>query len=237
MSNVRGSYFSRLVGSLHLSFVIFACLLIASCQTMAQRQAISIRENTLEANQKARACVHAIEVNPSYQSIAQHIPLNGNVEPTLAQLADKGVPSKKDIQIIIAVHNDLSVCRERAIEDYMKATPSIIPTLVQAFHASDLVTVDLIQRKITWGKANKKLLALKDKFRAKLQDAFNQIDRNLTASHRAELEQRQRAIDALSQWSYQQQVLMQNQQLINTLNRPVTTNCTAYGNSVHCSSY
>jgi hypothetical protein len=36
---------------------------------------------------------------------------------------------------------------------------------------------------------------------------------------------------------YNQQLLNQNQQAINRMNRPVTTNCNSLGNSVNCTSY
>src|SRR5262249_1844518 len=143
----------------------------------------------------------------------------------------------EDVQVIIAIHNEAASCREQAIEDYMKIAPGIVPTLVQSYHMFDFITVELIQRKITWGEANKRLLAGRDELRVKLQAAAVQIDRELAASHQAELAQRQAALNALSQWTHQQQVLLQNQQLISTLNRPLITNCTNYGDSIHCSSY
>ncbi len=183
------------------------------------------------------ACVRKIETNPAYRPMFQRIPFDARVNPTLTQLADNGVPNDEDIEAIIAIHNELAPCRERAIEDLMKIIPGIVPIHIQSLHAMDLIFVDLIQRKITWSEANKRRVALRDDSTAKLQVAGVQLDRELVASHHAELAQRQAALDALRQWAYQQQVLRQNQQLINSLNRLVITNCSNYGNSVRCSSY
>jgi hypothetical protein len=49
--------------------------------------------------------------------------------------------------------------------------------------------------------------------------------------------QRAAVAQAFSNAMYQQQLLNQNQQMINNRNRPVTTNCNRFGNSVNCTSY
>lgn len=238
MLKVRGCYYGQILGkATRLIVGIFALVLISGCQTVTQRQVTSIREGSQAANQKIIACVSKIETNPAYQSIARHTPLNGQVNPTLAQLNDNGKPNDEDVQVIVAIHNEMAPCRERAIEDYMKITPGIIPTILQLYHASDLIAAELIQRKITWGEANKKSYALRVDYLTQIQVASVQLERDLATSHQVELAQRQAALNSLSQWAYQQQVLMQNQQMINSLIRPVITNCTNYDNSTHCTSY
>jgi hypothetical protein len=156
------------------------------------------------------------------------------INPTLTQLADEDVPTDEEIQLVVAIHNEIAVCREQGIQDYMKILPGIIPIVVQGYYQGDLIILDLMQRKISWGDANKRRTVLMNEMRAKLQEAGAQLDRELAASHQAELAQRQRAWNALSQWAYQQQVLQQNQQLIN---RPVITNCSGAGSTIQCTSY
>lgn len=224
---------------LRLPFIIFAFVIVAGCQTTAQRQYDLSQTNIQEGNQKLFTCYQKIATNSAYQGIAQHIALlrNGKLEPTIAQQSDNGVPSDEDVQTIIALHNENAICREQAIENFMKVIPWFIPTLVQSYHAGDLITVDLIQRKITWGDANKRRVAVRDDLMVKKQAAEAQFYRDLNASHYAERSQQLDAINALSQWTSQQQTMMQNQRMINTLNRPVTTDCTGYGNSIHCTSH
>ena len=53
---------------------------------------------------------------------------------------------------------------------------------------------------------------------------------SLNDSHRYEVAQRQRAVEAIQRWH-------NNQALIISLNRPRTTNCYALDNSINCSSY
>ncbi len=222
-----------------LAAVMFIIVLLFGCTTAAQRQASFIRENSEAVKQKVLVCSHKVETNPDYQKIAIHMPLviTATKHPTLLQLADNGMPSDEDIKAIISLHNEAEACRSQAIEDIVKFLPGIIPMLTQLYHGSDLVMVDLIQQKITWGESSKRRMALVDDYTAKVQAFSEQLDRDLAASHNAELAQRQAALNALSQWAYQQQVLWQNQQLINTLNRPTFTHCTTNGNMVNCSSY
>jgi hypothetical protein len=122
-----------------------------------------------DAQNRATA-MFKIEFKPAYQGIAQHIPLNSDKKgPTLEQLTDTGTPSDEDVQAIIAMHKDKTACREQVLEFNKEFNPGTVPMMLQAYDAADLITADLIQRKITWGEYNKKITALKDDFRSKLQ--------------------------------------------------------------------
>jgi hypothetical protein len=211
------------------SLMFLLLSLMAGCQTSAQRQSISIRENNKVASQKIRVCVHNIEINPAYQNIARHFPLNNFTNPTLPQLADNGTPSDEEIKDIIKFHNEMERCRLQAIQDYMKFLPGIVPIAVRLYHKSDLVTVDLIQRKITWGESNKRRMILKDEYMESARAFTQQVSNELIVSHNAELQQRQAALNALAQYAYQQQILLQNDRLIeaiNSSNSPSMRHCT-----------
>jgi uncharacterized small protein (DUF1192 family) len=78
----------------------------------------------------------------------------------------------------------------------MKAYPSFVPTVFQLYHASDLITVDLVQRKITWGEANKSRMVLFDEYKVKYQAFSAQLKQELNTSHQTELAQRQAASQA-----------------------------------------
>lgn len=212
---------------------------LAGCATAAQQKAFEIRTNLQELLKRTAACVQNIRDNPVYQPLFAHMPKTdiGILNPSLAQLTDNGLPTEEEAKLLVASHKELTACRQRMIEDSMKAVPSTVPLLLQQFNQADSLTVDLLQRKITYGEANRKSSALANDFIARYQGALAELDRELQASHQAELAHRQAAGQALLQWSAQQQALQQNQQLINTINRPVMTNCTRMGNTVNCTSY
>jgi hypothetical protein len=91
---------------------MFVFVLITGCSTAAQRQASLIQENNAIALQKMKDCMNKIVDNPEYQSLKQHIPIQLMPSWTLEQLADSRYPSDEEIKKIIALHNNLALCRE-----------------------------------------------------------------------------------------------------------------------------
>jgi hypothetical protein len=73
--------------------------------------------------------------------------------------------------------------------------------------------------------------------RSQMAAAGESIQRGLQQSHNAEVQRRQAASVALQNWAYQQQVLQQNQQMINTMNQPRTMNCQYVGAMLNCSTF
>ncbi|MGO9018734.1 MAG: TIGR02281 family clan AA aspartic protease [Syntrophobacteraceae bacterium] len=121
------------------------------------------------AKQQGRDCIQKIEFNPAYQNVARHIPLNGEKSPSLEQLTDNGIPSDEDIVTIKTIQKDVMVCREQYIVNLKKCEPGTIPKFLQFIHEIDLVKADLIEKKITWGEYNKRIIAVKDTFLGKQQ--------------------------------------------------------------------
>lgn len=233
-----------------LIHVILSCVLVTSCQTSSQRQGDAIRQGLQLANQRGDDCFRKIEANPMYQNLYQHLSGNPNLA-TPAQLADEGMPTEEDVELLISRHNEIALCRGQFIEDHMQVAPSVVPIITEYYYGCDLVVADLLQRQTSWGEANKRLRGLNLKVNSQLRQAFTDMDQRLAASHQSEMAQRQAAFDSLQRWNaqqlaQQQEALRQQQQnlnqavqntiLMNTLNRPVTTHCTRIGNQVHCTS-
>ena len=215
-----------------MRYLILSCLLFfacASCATMAQRQAASIRQNWQLANKRATACLSQINANPDYQSLTEHTPPIGS-EPSLKQMIDERKPSDEDIKKIFKRHDEILICRKQILKDVYGFLPGLVPILTEAYYKSDLITADLVQRKISWGEANKRYMALEEKTKEKVSNFGQKLDKELAESNEAELARRQAAYNAWMHWQ-------QNQQLINSLNRPVNTNCINFGNSTNCTSY
>lgn len=214
---------------------VLLCFLMASCQTSAQKQANTVMENLKITVQKLGVCEKDVSANPMYRPLGNCFPSGGNA-PTLMQLTNKKLPTDEEVQLIISWHNDRARCRVIRIEGLMNSVPGLVPSTVEHYYDTDLVLADLIERKITWGEANKKFHALNLEFQQKWTQIAFDFMKELTASHQAELAQRQAAYNSLQQWRQNQEVLRQNQQMIDSLNRPVITDCTRLGNSVHCTS-
>ena len=81
------------------------------------------------------------------------------------------------------------------------------------------------------------MMAIRNESAAKASTIGRAVVSGLQKSHDAEIAQRREAAAALSNWSYQQQVLLQNQQMINAINRPRMTTCQYVGAYLQCSTF
>ncbi|MEQ1486075.1 hypothetical protein [Methyloglobulus sp.] len=214
---------------MRVTLIFLLCFIIYGCQTAAEKQLSSMQNDTKTALSEINACVHKIEINPSYESIAKRYPINWANDPTILQLSDNTVPSDKDIQKIILAFNDMGQCRQLGIKLNKNIMPEIIPISLEAITAEDILTADLVQKKITWGDYNRKRTSLRNDFSAKARVVAAQVGNALAQSHQAEIQHQQEAIKAFSDGF--------NKGFDN--NRTVITNCTGSGitNSVTCISH
>jgi hypothetical protein len=217
--------------------VIMMVIFLSGCATNAQKQLTSLQQKLKDARQQVQVCETPIEKNPLYENIRKRTPFSlDTTSPTIFQLSDNSFPSDEDIQKIISEHNDTAFCRQLTIKLIMGIIPGMVTDVVEVYTAQDINTADFIQKKLTWADFNRNKIVIHQNKTAKAKAAVSQIMRELAQSHQAELQQRQQALAMLANWSYQQKLIKQNQQLINSANRPVITNCTEYGNAVHCRS-
>lgn len=214
-----------------ITIVIF-CISMVSCQTTAQKTTASIVENFTLMREKETTCLNKIYSNPVYQPLRERI----NNNPTLTQLTDKELPTDEELRLIVTEHNERAVCRTVIIEGLMNSVPGLIPVFVQYYNTNDLILADLIERKINWGEGNKRLRASFLELQTQAISTVKQLERDLSVSHNNELAQRQAAYNSFRQWRQNQEALRQNQQMIDSLNRPVITDCTRFGNTVNCRS-
>ena len=122
------------------------------------------------------------------------------------------------------------------VDGAMVAAP-LAMVLIESYGKADANLLQLVKKQIDWGGYVTKAKAILDERRLGLLAASRRIEAELNASHQQEMAQRAAAAEAFSNTMYQQQLLNQNQQMINSVNRPVMTNCTHMGFSTNCTSY
>jgi hypothetical protein len=146
-------------------------------------------------------------------------------EATLVQLFDQTLATKQEIAAVLTLHPRIQVCRKVILDGLLSTTPSVVPILAKEYAAADDDTIAVVQRKLPWGervrRGRDRLLALQ----VEIQAEERRIVAGLERSHEAELARRQAAAQAIAQWA-------QTQQVINAMNRPVTTNCTNLGSGI-----
>jgi hypothetical protein len=200
---------------------------LAACATAAQRQYQAAVTNDKAALQDLRECTMAVYNSAGFAPLREHIPANVLTDATLEQLSDNRLATDAEIKIILANHPQLQACRKQAFERIGESTPTLIPILLASVSKGEDSLLDLIQKKESWGAYVKGTRDRAVALNAELQGEIRQIDAGFKQSHEAELAQRQRASEAISQWA-------QTQQMINAANRPVITNCNQFGTMTNC---
>ncbi len=137
---------------------------------VASQQQKTVAAEVERLKKQINECVERIEYNPPYQGVGKHMPLNGNKSPTLDQLTDAAIPTEEEVQTIMAIHKDMVECREQYLHDWEKLNANAVPIMRQLLSANDLITADLVERKTTWGEANKRRVELRKEVALKLQD-------------------------------------------------------------------
>ncbi len=220
-------------------YVMLAVLagVLSGCATAAQRQAQQMGQSMATARDQATACFGQINSDPAYTDLLErHSALKDVHLATLAQQTDPSYVTQREVDLLSERRERGMPCRQVLIDGY-KVAPTVDVLWTELYARHDAALIQLIKRQITWGEYITSSRAIFEDETAKMQAAGRRIDAELNAEHRQETAQRAAAAQAFSNAMYQQQLLNQNQQAINAANRPVTTNCNRFGNSVNCTSY
>jgi hypothetical protein len=152
-------------------------------------------------------------------------------------LNDKTSPTKQEVALLYEVYGELQDCRKIILEGAAKMHPLYMLTLVEGYSASDKLWTDMTAGRLTWGTFNEGRKNIATQIQAKLILADGQVSAQLQNQHQFEVQQRQRAAEAFQQWSYQQQVIANQQRAINAMNQPRTINCNYFGNTAQSNSF
>ena len=219
----------RLVFGVRAAVAATGATILFGCATAAQRQAQHIGSSIQEASTQMKACITSVFADSEGVEILAHVPPPGQ-QPTIMQMADASMPTFHEAQVVAALRSRSDVCRNQFIDKVSLVAPSLSSVMIDTTSKGDLDTLSLVKGQESWGDFVTRGKTISDEGREKLQAAAQQLGGELEASHERELEQRQAAFAATAQY-------LQNQQLLNSLNRPANTTCQRFGTIVQCSTY
>jgi hypothetical protein len=196
--------------------------------TRAQMEAQAITANNQSAQQQSIACSYAVYDSPEYSVVRPHRPFNLS-DATIQQMTDTSYVTDSETQALTTTYPKYKNCHNAFLNELSQATPSVVPIITNYYTKSDDTLLALIQKKITWGVYIQTLKDMAPQYQADINAEYQRINQGLYQEQEAEMAQRRAAALALSQY-------LQNQQMINTLNQPVITNCTQSGYSTNCVS-
>jgi hypothetical protein len=235
LGSIRLAQYDR--GRSHMRKITAAVLTlcVAGCATAAQREVDRMKTSADRGIAAARSCDTQVAATPEYQSIKAYMPTDDG--PSLATQTNSSKATPEEIRAIFAVHAAMAPCRKIRVEAANDVSPLLVPPLVGKYARNDAIYVGLVDKKLTWGEFSRALEAVHIEGKKQFDAAIAQIEQGLNQSHSAEIARRQQAAAALSNWAYQQQVLLQNQQMINAMNQPRMTNCQYVGAYLQCTTF
>ena len=224
------------------SVLLTSICLLAACQTGAQNRLADMQRELSSSRARESTCVGSVYAKPEYANLRAHVPSDGH--PSLAQLADESLISEADRTAYLQIQSELQPCRQIRMDSYTRVNGRMAAALSQAYSDGDALRVDLVQRRLSWGKFETKLSSVQRKLAGDLQAADGELMAELKQDHAEELARRSAAASAIAASMQQQQAQQQEQQqrayeqqsLINALNRRVHTSCMRFGDQVDCNS-
>ena len=211
--------------------------LLAGCATAAQRDAATIRDTSSKTVAEVSACIASINTNSAYADLSQHWPLADIRQASLSQLTDPTFATPREIEMLGSrhdTHDAVPANEHRGFQPCHSKCSECLPGVIrEKRRVADPVgeTPDVMGRLRVGRKG--------DCRRNDIQTGRSwwPYGADLAARNQQELAQRAAAAQAIAASMQQQQIINQNQQMINSINRPVMTNCTHIGISTNCTSY
>jgi hypothetical protein len=221
-----------------LAWVAISVLCLSGCATGAQQQAAKMNEAAQVMRADAIAARDRAAALPSYQVLKDKIPPLDGSSPSMGLQTNASKPDPEEVAALLEFHRDgLSPWRAVVLQDFAKIHPAYAAVAAETYATGDQQYARLVRREISWGEYATSSTQRATAMRVALLRVDQQIKTELNNAHAYEVQQRQAAAAALSNWAYQQQVLLQNQQAINAANRPRMTNCQYVGAYLNCTTF
>lgn len=221
-----------------LAWVAISVLCLSGCATGAQQQAAKMNEAAKAAISDGTVARDRAAALPSYQVLKDKIPPLDGSPSSMALQTNTSKPDAEEVAALLEFHRDgLSPWRAVALQDWAKVHPAYAAVAAETYAAADQQYARLVHRELSWGEYATFSAQRITAFRAAVTRIDQRIKAELGNAHAYEIQQRQAAAAAFSQWAYQQQVLQQNQQAINAANRPRMTNCQYVGTYLNCTTF
>ncbi len=224
--------------------VLFA---LGGCATQAQTESRQMAKQVHEIFDKEIGCLASAYRQPDIDHVRYYVPEKVD-QITLAQLSNSSKPTSGEIAEFEKLHDAIAICRNEAVGSLNTASPRLATALALAGQRSDDIALMFVKQQLTWGDLLERTKSSQSKLQSDFRSAQAEINSSLQQRHEAEMQNRaagmaafaaamQQTSQQLQQQQAMQQQQFQQQQIINAINRPVTTNCMKTGSNINCTSY
>jgi hypothetical protein len=133
------------------------------------------------------ACFKQLTSDPKFVPIANKLPLGDIREISFQMLANKAVPTKREIGLISDWMDARKSCFTIGLEYAQKNyPPQTIPLATETNNRVTAIIVNLYNKEITYGSANKQIQSIADDYANKLTAVVEQIKSEKAAQQLAE---------------------------------------------------
>jgi hypothetical protein len=190
-----------------IAFALTIAAVAAGCANQDQRQEKSVvtsdSESVLSKYAMARrdflTCGNGVYNDPQFSSIATHIPFNPDFS-SLAQLSDQRLATRLEITLLFDFDSAFAKCPSAFLEKMKTIAPAMAVIIADGYTKNEYITIDLIERKLTWGDyANKR----KDNYHdavASLGVEIQRIQRETNQESEGDTAERQNVLNALTRY-------------------------------------
>jgi len=227
---------SRLLGAVCVCGIAFLFVL-TGCATQAQKQRSNMQAQLVQAISETNTCYSDISNEEAFKSINAVLILGHNDPRAVEKMLIGRTATQSEKEALLQVLNLSSLCREKNLTNMANIHPDFVSIYAEWYAQYDEEFLILLEGETTIGEVNKLRKKRLSKQATQWNAVTNKIDQQLGKAHQSEMAARERARAALQQWNYQQQQIQQNQQIINSMNRPKMTDCHFMGNDISCTTY
>lgn len=219
---------------MRLIVLVALMTVLAGCATRAQVELARLMNSVESGKAASDACIAKVKQMPEYRLLAPYLP-EGSA--SLAAQANPAKATPAEIKAVFVVQEAGAECRKIALEGMGSLNPDLMALLAYAYAKVDAAYLGIVEKKMTWGE----FVRVREAARAELIDqatvVMQQMDRELRAAHKAEVDEYKEATKAILIWSERQHAMYKQQKLIEAINRPRTTNCQYIGKRVSCTTF
>jgi len=217
-------------------FLAFAFLVLPAtgCATQDQSPYQKLRIQAQQSVATYDACNERLDKSDLFKRLDQTLIFAPNDARSIQKMAIKRNATDREKKDILEYRSINVACKKAILEEMGQAHPIFVNLLATWFAESDERTLKLINDEITLGEANQFVAKLIPRRMQRWRAADYQIWQDLQSADHYASRGRATAAAALQRWSYQQQLLNQNQQMISAINSPSIANCRFIGNTVNC---
>jgi hypothetical protein len=163
-----------------------AALALSGCATGAQMQMNRIITTQKSAFPAFKTCLETIRAKPEYAAVVRHL----SDPPTTAQMTDGTLPTPEEARLFGMLHDEVTNCRSQLETALLPVRQDVVQMLGEIDTETRNNAIAFSEGKVTWGEQARRGAALNAAAKAKFLALSGQLDAELNAQHRAEVQTR-----------------------------------------------